>query len=175
MIYSLGGGTGSGLGSRIMEEISDNYGGNEIFNAAVFPTSNGESPLQHYNCLFSLSKLQEFSDGVMYFCNDSILNLLTYVFGKKITDNVINVTNINEYIASCLASVLKINDSKGLNRMYGDIIGEIIPNPNLKFFEVFASPYCCNRKMSSGPESTWEVVVNNCLRQMNNDEIEGKK
>ena len=45
-IYSLAGGTGSGVGSRLIEAMRDEYSTNMIFNTAVFPTMTGENPLQ---------------------------------------------------------------------------------------------------------------------------------
>ncbi len=42
---SLAGGTGSGLGSRIIEELRDTFPGNSIDTCAVFPNISGETPL----------------------------------------------------------------------------------------------------------------------------------
>jgi hypothetical protein len=45
LINSLGGGTGSGLGSRILEEMRDEYSSGFLFNTVVFPNRSGETPL----------------------------------------------------------------------------------------------------------------------------------
>lgn len=169
MIYSLGGGTGSGLGSRILEEIKDNYGGSYIYNAVVLPSKLGESTLQHYNCLFSFAKLQDFSDTVIYFQNDKISNYLSYALGKRSTETLVNITNINEYIVSLLTNVLKINDT-GLDRFYHDIFTELTPLNEMKYLEIYAAPFQFNRQNSTGPESSWETVINNCLGQVNIEE-----
>jgi hypothetical protein len=47
--HSLGGGTGSGLGSRILEEMSDDYSDGYLFNTVVFPSTSGENPLQVFS------------------------------------------------------------------------------------------------------------------------------
>ena len=59
MVHSLTGGTGSGLGSRLVERIRDTYPLAHVMSVAVSPHSSGDSPLQHYNSLLSLSSLQQ--------------------------------------------------------------------------------------------------------------------
>lgn len=49
---------------------------------AVFPNRSGETPLQHYNCLLSVSHLQEFADSVIYFENDRIYSMLSQIGSK---------------------------------------------------------------------------------------------
>lgn len=171
MIYSLGGGTGSGLGSRLLEEMKDDYGGNYIYNTVVFPSKVGESPLQHYNCLLSLAKLHEFSDAVIYFQNDKINNYLSYSLGKKSTETLVNLTNINEYIVSLLSYMLKINDSN-LDRFYNDIVSELTAMNDLKYLEIYGIPFQFNRQNTTGPETNWEGVINSCLNQVNVEDVE---
>jgi len=53
----MAGGTGSGLGSRFLENMRDEYPSTYLTAAVVYPVGSGESPLQHYNCLLSTSYL----------------------------------------------------------------------------------------------------------------------
>jgi len=57
MTNSLAGGTGSGLGSRLMEEYRDHFGKSYLMTVNVWPSSLGETPLQHYNTCFSLAHI----------------------------------------------------------------------------------------------------------------------
>lgn len=57
--HSIGGGTGSGLGSHIIEEIRTNYPLNHILSISIVPFATGESPLQNYNSLLTLTWLQK--------------------------------------------------------------------------------------------------------------------
>ena len=59
MVHSLTGGTGSGLGSRLVESLRGAYPLAHVMSVAVSPHSSGDSPLQHYNSLLSLSSLQQ--------------------------------------------------------------------------------------------------------------------
>jgi len=45
MLTSLGGGTGSGLGSRLIEEFRDLFSDVTILNTVVFPHKAGETTL----------------------------------------------------------------------------------------------------------------------------------
>ena len=58
MMHSLSGGTGSGLGSRLIEALRDEYGLGHLMSCAFAPHTSGESPLQHYNSLLTLATLQ---------------------------------------------------------------------------------------------------------------------
>ena len=58
VVHSLTGGTGSGLGSHLVERIRDTYPLAHVMSVAVSPHSSGDSPLQHYNSLLSLASLQ---------------------------------------------------------------------------------------------------------------------
>lgn len=57
LVHSLAGGTGSGLGSRLVEEYRDTFGKSYLMSASIWPNSSGETPLQHYNTSFSLAHL----------------------------------------------------------------------------------------------------------------------
>jgi hypothetical protein len=45
LVHSLGGGTGSGLGSRLIEAYRDHFGKAYLSTVSVWPNSSGETPL----------------------------------------------------------------------------------------------------------------------------------
>jgi tubulin delta len=67
LVHSLAGGTGSGLGSRLVETYRDTFGKSYLMTASIWPNSSGETPLQHYNTCFSLSHLQKEADAILLF------------------------------------------------------------------------------------------------------------
>eukprot|EP00916_Digyalum_oweni_P019058 GHVL01031788.1.p1 GENE.GHVL01031788.1~~GHVL01031788.1.p1 ORF type:complete len:498 (+),score=96.81 GHVL01031788.1:24-1517(+) len=85
LIHGMAGGTGSGLGCRLLEEIStSDWGGNgsgssgiEKITASILPLWSGETCLQWYNALLGLSWLQEYADASLLLQNDYILNLFS--------------------------------------------------------------------------------------------------
>lgn len=54
LTHSLGGGTGSGMSSAILQYLRDNYPSLYLTTTAVAPFTSGDTPLQHYNSIFSL-------------------------------------------------------------------------------------------------------------------------
>ena len=98
MIHSIAGGTGSGLGSRLMETYKDEFEGAKLVNVVVWPTPSGETPLQNYNSWFTTSFLQKYSDAVVIFENEGMIKSIPKLInGKKIQS--VSMKNINEYIS----------------------------------------------------------------------------
>ncbi|XP_033628516.1 tubulin delta chain-like [Asterias rubens] len=102
MVHSLSGGTGSGLGSSLYEKIRDEYPMTYILSVAVGPHASGESPLQHYNSLLSLTWMQKFSDGTLLFQNDEVLQRMIAIKNSK----DVSFGKMNGYISDCLAGLL---------------------------------------------------------------------
>eukprot|EP01113_Clastostelium_recurvatum_P040939 TRINITY_DN6438_c0_g1_i6.p1 TRINITY_DN6438_c0_g1~~TRINITY_DN6438_c0_g1_i6.p1 ORF type:complete len:269 (+),score=28.71 TRINITY_DN6438_c0_g1_i6:32-838(+) len=74
VIHSLAGGTGSGLGSRIVSAIRDEYPHGYVLSIVVSPFEGGEVTLFHYNALLALSTLQTDSDGIILMHNEGRYN-----------------------------------------------------------------------------------------------------
>lgn len=73
VLHSLGGGTGSGLGSRLLEALRDEYPKATILSVCVAPFSSGDTPLQYYNMALTLSTVSDCSDAAVFFANDDLL------------------------------------------------------------------------------------------------------
>lgn len=65
--HSLAGGTGSGLGSRLLDDYRDSFNKAYLMTVSVWPSLHGETPLQHYNSCFSLAHIQENADACINF------------------------------------------------------------------------------------------------------------
>jgi tubulin epsilon len=75
VLHSLGGGTGSGVGSYIVGLLEDNYKGVFRFNGSVFPSKDDDVVVSPYNSLLSLNELIEHSDCVLPIDNQALLNI----------------------------------------------------------------------------------------------------
>ena len=73
----------TGLGSAILEQLREDYPLAYILSVAVAPFSLGETPLQHYNTLLCLSWQQKYSDAVLLFQNDYVLEQAQKSAGGK--------------------------------------------------------------------------------------------
>ncbi|XP_053569698.1 tubulin delta chain-like [Bombina bombina] len=147
MLHSLCGGTGSGLGARLCEEIRDTYPAGHILSVTVAPHESGDTPLQHYNSLLCLTWLQRYSDGVLLFKNDDVLKRSEALVEKKVpslsgAQPPTSLSAMNTYIASCLAGILYPTDtlrtrsavSVGLEPW--ELIRSVCPMPALKFLHM---------------------------------------
>jgi tubulin epsilon len=72
LVNSLGGGTGSGLGSFILEILSDSFPSVTRFVSPLFPSVTDDVITSPYNSVLSLSRLKEFADVVVPLSNDGL-------------------------------------------------------------------------------------------------------
>lgn len=71
--HSLGGGTGAGLGSRLLESIRAEYPRITLLSSCVAPFACGDTPLQYINMALTLATVHEVCDGVLFHDNDDLL------------------------------------------------------------------------------------------------------
>ena len=84
MTHSIGGGTGSGLGSRILGcniicnkiVLEDHYPEVFRFTASVFPSNDDDVVTSPYNSLFSLYELSKHADCVFPIDNQALINVI---------------------------------------------------------------------------------------------------
>ncbi|CAL6066877.1 Beta-tubulin_2 [Hexamita inflata] len=75
MVHSLGGGTGSGLGSLICDKLREEYVKNVVFNQVVLPGLEMDSVVAAYNVGLSLPYLLEASDQVFLIDNIALYDI----------------------------------------------------------------------------------------------------
>ncbi|KAG4106614.1 tubulin nucleotide-binding domain-like protein [Neocallimastix lanati (nom. inval.)] len=152
-VHSIAGGTGSGLFSRVIEEIRDRYPKTCISTYSIFPFESGENSLQYYNSIFSLSWVQKFADIIYCFSNKEILDIFTNIKSSK----NYSLNDINSFISDCASSLYPFgNKNEYINTW--DIIYDICPIPSMKLLKVFS-------------ESTLENLVKILPSNYNNDKL----
>ena len=67
LFHSLAGGSGSGLGSRLLEGARGLFPKASLVSVAVLAAESGETPLQNYNTCLALSVLQEQANAAILF------------------------------------------------------------------------------------------------------------
>ncbi|MES1906203.1 MAG: Tubulin gamma-2 chain, partial [Paramarteilia canceri] len=100
--HSVAGGTGSGLGSRMFEDLADKYPKKLIHTISIFPTSENTSDtvVQPYNTILTLSRLEDFADSVMVIDN-SALNKIA-IENLRMDDP--DFSQINKFVSSVMCS-----------------------------------------------------------------------
>jgi hypothetical protein len=73
VVHSMGGGTGAGLGSRLLEACREEYPKVALLSACVAPFAAGDTPLQHFNMALTLATAGEAADALVLLDNDDLL------------------------------------------------------------------------------------------------------
>ena len=103
MIHSLSGGTGSGVTSRLSEMIKDEIPSRPLITCSVAPFEMGDTPLQHYNTLLTLHKLNEQCDAILMQYNDKLMAQISA--GKLSAGKGPNFSDLNALIAENLTGL----------------------------------------------------------------------
>lgn len=73
LLHSIAGGTGSGLGSFLLERLNDRYPKKLIQTYSVFPNSDGgDVVVQPYNSILALKRLTNHADSVVVLDNAAL-------------------------------------------------------------------------------------------------------
>lgn len=73
LLHSIAGGTGSGLGSYLLERMNDRYPKKLIQTYSVFPDADsGDVVVQPYNSLLSMKRLTNHADSVIVLDNAAL-------------------------------------------------------------------------------------------------------
>ncbi|KAJ3340110.1 Tubulin delta chain [Gonapodya sp. JEL0774] len=101
VIQSLAGGTGSGLGSYMTENLRKSYPEALIVNLVVWPFRAGEVIVQNYNIVFSISHLYKVSDTILVLRNDDLHQICC----KRLGLDKVSFDDMNHVIAYTLLNI----------------------------------------------------------------------
>lgn len=162
MMHSIAGGTGSGLGSRLMETFKDIYPKAKLVNVVVWPHPSGETPLQNYNSWFTTSFLQKYSDSVIIFQNEDMMKTIPKWIDDKKAQNV-SMRNLNEYISVWMKNIFVPRSDEKIS-LYD--ICELAPVPQLKLLSCNTNPFLYNNKLSCDKSKDWQDVISEWMSQI---------
>ena len=78
-LHSLGGGTGSGLGTYILDDLADLYPGVFKFSACVFPSEDDDVITSPYNSMLALNVLIDSADCILPVDNQALFDIVSKV------------------------------------------------------------------------------------------------
>ena len=76
LTHSIAGGTGSGLGSYLLEALNDRFPKKLIQTYSVFP-NDGDVVIQPYNCVLTLKRLALNADACVVIDNCALTQMVT--------------------------------------------------------------------------------------------------
>jgi len=136
--HSLGGGTGSGMGTLLITKIREQYPEKIMSTFSVVPSPKvSNAVVEPYNATLSIHQLIENTDSVMCIDNDALYDICTRNLG---TSNP-SYTDLNQLVSSVMSGVTcSLRFPGQLNSDLRKLAVNLIPFPRLHFFLVGNAP-----------------------------------
>jgi len=139
LAHSIAGGTGSGVGSFLLEELSDRFGKKLVQTYSVFPNQNETSDVvvQPYNSVLTLKRLAHNADAVVVLDNTAL---------NRIAVDRLHVENptfgqINSLVSAVMAaSTTTLRYPGYMNNDLVGLVASLIPIPRCHFLMTGYTP-----------------------------------
>eukprot|EP00730_Choanoeca_flexa_P016199 TRINITY_DN7604_c0_g1_i3.p1 TRINITY_DN7604_c0_g1~~TRINITY_DN7604_c0_g1_i3.p1 ORF type:complete len:458 (+),score=96.96 TRINITY_DN7604_c0_g1_i3:235-1608(+) len=139
LTHSVAGGTGSGLGSYVLERLNDRFPKKLVQTYSVFPHSKEASDVvvQPYNSLLTLKRLTLNADAVVVLDN----NALNRIAADRLKSSTPNMTVVNQLVSTIMsASTTTLRYPGYMNNDLIGLIASLIPTPKLHFLMTGYTP-----------------------------------
>lgn len=184
VMHSLSGGTGSGLGTRIVGMLEDEFP--HIFRICpvVLPSDVDDVVTAPYNSCFSLKELIEHADCVLPLDNDALARMADRALGGRrggalaagvpqahsfsaaqpTTTKGLPYDSMNGLVAQLLSNLTCAMRFPGpLNMDINEITTNLVPYPRLHFLTAAIAPLSVSSKHATGGPRSFDAMVNACL------------
>jgi len=130
--HSLGGGTGSGMGTLLIYKIKEEYPDRMLSTYSVFPSPKvSEVVVEPYNAVLSTNQLVENSDMTFCFDNEALYDICQNTLKMRSP----NYANLNHLVALTMSGVTTCLRFPGqLNADLRKLAVNMVPFPRLHFF-----------------------------------------
>ena len=142
MTHSLGGGTGSGMGTLLLSKIKEEFPDRMIMTYSVFPSANvSDTVTEPYNTTLSVNQLLENVDEVVVLDNEALYNICTQSLNLKTP----SFSDMNELVSKAMSGITACLRYPGqLNSDLRKLAVNLIPFPRLHFFMTGYAPLTNN-------------------------------
>ena len=101
LLHSIAGGTGSGLGSFLLERLNDRFPKKLIQTYSVFPShDSGDVVVQPYNSLLAMKRLTNHADSVVVLDNAA----LAKIAADRLNQDGASFVQTNQLVSDYLSS-----------------------------------------------------------------------
>ncbi|XP_064401397.1 tubulin gamma-2 chain-like isoform X2 [Halichondria panicea] len=164
--HSIAGGTGSGMGSYLLEHLNDRYPKKLIQTYSVFPNLNEISDVvvQPYNSILTLKRLTLHADCVVVLDNTA----LNRIAAERLRIPNPSLSQINQLVSTIMASSTTTLRYPGY--MNNDLIGliaSLIPTPRLHYLMTGYTPITTDTQAPSIRKTTVLDVMRRLLQPKN--------
>jgi len=157
--HSLGGGTGSGMGTLLVSKIREEFPDRMLCTYSVMPSPKvSDTVVEPYNCTLSVHQLVENADAVFSIDNEALYNICTNTLKNATPD----YKDLNRLVSSVMSGVTcSLRFPGQLNADLRKLAVNLIPFPRLHFFVVGYAPLSAigneKYKSMSVPELTAQM------------------
>lgn len=136
--HSLGGGTGSGMGTLLISKIREDYPDRMMCTFSVVPSPKvSDTVVEPYNCTLSIHQLVENADEVMCIDNEALYEICHRTL--KLPSPSYN--DLNHLVSSVMSGITcSLRFPGQLNADLRKLAVNLIPFPRLHFFLVGFAP-----------------------------------
>jgi len=131
IFHSVGGGTGSGFASLLLERLSVDYGKKSKLDFCVYPSPQvSTSVVEPYNSVLSTHSLLEHTDVSFLLDNEAIYDICK----KSLDIERPNYTNLNRLVAQVISSLTaSLRFDGALNVDINEFQTNLVPYPRIHF------------------------------------------
>ncbi|SCZ96452.1 BZ3500_MvSof-1268-A1-R1_Chr8-2g10202 [Microbotryum saponariae] len=143
LLHSIAGGTGSGLGSYLLERMNDRYPKKLIQTYSVFPDADsGDVVVQPYNSLLSMKRLTNHADSVIVLDNAA----LSKICQDRLHVQVASFAQTNQLVSTVMsASTQTLRYPGYMNNDLVGMIASLIPTPRCHFLTTSYTPFTSDK------------------------------
>merc|ERR1711978_1678 len=157
IFHSLGGGTGSGMGTLLLLKIRDAYPDRITCTYSVYPSPKvSDTVVEPYNAVLSSHQLLENSDETFIIDNEALYNIMHNVMKKK----TVEYSVLNALIAKVTCGITASIRFPGM--LNGDLrkLGvNLVPFPRLHFFLCSFAPLTADSNAAHARLSVKELTA----------------
>lgn len=153
LLLGSAGGTGSGVGSRIVERLRDTYETKLIVATIVLPFTFGEVCTQNYNTILTLAKFCDKADISVLFENERVYTTCTSLLKNP------NVAfhDMNNIIAENLLGVFQPTNDQRCDTNF--LLSNIAAHSSFRFVRIESTPYVPVTSLQYEPVHKWNVYI----------------
>ncbi|XP_017116493.1 tubulin gamma-2 chain [Drosophila gunungcola] len=167
LCHSIAGGTGSGMGSYVLERLADRFPKKLIQTYSVFPNQDEISDVvvQPYNSILTLKRLTKCADSVVVLDNTALNRIAT----ERLHIQTPTFTQINNLVSTIMSlSTTTLRYPSYMNNNLIGLAAALIPTPQLHFLMTGYTPLITDCETKTSVRKTTVLDVMRRLLQSKN-------